>query len=293
MQKPSNSTDLAVFDRTALRIRRGKASASFNEYNFLKLIHAQNIAERISFFKRRFSTVVDYGSHNGELTDALRQIIPDAQIIALDNSPAFISSCRADLSIVGDEELPPLRANCADAVLSAASLHTLNDLPGALAQIKNILTPDGLFMASFCGGSTLNELRHCLMQAEIELGNGVSPRIFPFISAYQAAALLQRTGFALPVVDTQILDVAYADAFKLMRDLKGMGESNILMKREHAAKSIFPRANEIYQETYPYTEGGITATFEIITMTGWKPHHNQQTPLTPGSAEYSLKSSLT
>ena len=146
---------------------------------------------------------------------------------------------RADgLAVVADEESLPFDAPRFDLVLSNLSLHWVNDLPGMLLQARRALKPDGLFLACLLGGETLKDLREALMTAEAEEEGGVSPRVSPFVDVKDAGSLLQRSGFALPVVDADDIYIDYPDALKLMRDLSGMGESNLIAKR--STRSIIP-----------------------------------------------------
>src|SRR5690606_5128159 len=120
------------------------------------------------------------------------------------------------------------------------------------------------------GGETLHELRHALTQAEMELRGGLSPRVAPFADKQQMGGLMQRTGYALPVVDSEIITVTYKDFYKLLRDLRGMGENNMLNTRAKyfTPRALFTRAEEIYQELYSEPDGTLRATFEIIFLLG-------------------------
>jgi SAM-dependent methyltransferase len=196
--------------------------------------------------------------------------------------------------IYADEEFLPFADQSFDLVLSSLSLHTVNDLPGALLQIRNALKPDGLFLGAMLGGETLYELRQVLAEAEIVVRNGAAPRVFPFADKPQAGALLQRAGFNLPVIDSEIVTVTYENIFKLMRDLRMMGEGNAILKRDKTfpGKALFMEAARLYQEKFAESDGRIRATFEIIFMIGWAPHASQQKPLPRGSAQKSLAEHL-
>jgi SAM-dependent methyltransferase len=174
------------------------------------------------------------------------------------------------------------------------SLHLLNDIPGALIQIRRALKPDGLFLAAVLGGRTLHELREALSVAEEEIDGGVSPRVAPFADVRDYGGLLQRAGFALPVTDVDVVEVTYASALDLMRELKGMGASNVLTLRRRTPlkREILMRACEIYAQRFPVNGGRITATFEIIHLTGWAPDASQPKPLQPGSARKRLADAL-
>ncbi len=177
-------------------------------------------------------------------------------------------------------------------MVSTLALHWTNDLPGALIQVRRALKPDGLFVGAVFGGATLTELRQALMQADSELSGGAGPRISPFADVIDAAALLQRAGFALPVADVDRVQVGYAHPTELIRDLRAMGETNVLAERRPLSRRVLARACELYAERFARADGRVTATFEILTMTGWAPHESQQQPLRPGSAKMRLADAL-
>jgi SAM-dependent methyltransferase len=197
-------------------------------------------------------------------------------------------------AVCADEEFLPFATQSLDLVLSNLSLHWVNDLPGALSQIRMALKPDGLLLAALFGTETLKELRNVLIEAEAEVAGGVAPRVSPFTDVRDAGNLLTRAGFALPVVDAETVTVTYSDMFKLMADLRAMGETNAVIERRHVPtrSDVFLRAAALYAERFSDPRGRITATFQIITMTAWAPHASQQKPLRPGSATTRLADAL-
>lgn len=290
--KPPSSAapDYAVFDRARVAALRARALRGiFSEYGFLFDWAGRELSERLTFIKRHFPRTLIIGAR-GPLPMGHPQI-GGMVVMDLDSS---LRGSGAVPYVTGDEEFLPFTAGAFDLVSSCLSLHAVNDLPGALVQIRRCLKPDGLFAAALFGGETLHELRACLSEAEMELRGGVSPRVFPFADKPQAGALLQRAGFALPVVDSEILTVTYDSIFRLMADLRGMGEGNAILARDRTwpGKALFARAAQIYAERYAEPDGRIRASFEILFLSGWAPHDSQQKPLRPGSAERSLAEAL-
>jgi SAM-dependent methyltransferase len=193
-----------------------------------------------------------------------------------------------------DEERLPFAEASLDLVVSTLGLHWTNDVVGALIQIRRALKPDGLFLGAFLGGSTLTELRQALTEAEAELLGGAGSRVSPFADTPDAAGLLQRAGFALPVADVDRVNVTYEHPLKLMADLRQMGETNVLAERHprKLTRALLARACEIYQARFAGTDGRIAASFEIVTLTGWAPAESQPKPLRPGSAKMRLADAL-
>ena len=181
-----------------------------------------------------------------------------------------------------------------DLVVSLLALQTVNDLPGALIQIRRALKPDGLLMAALIGGETLTELRQSLTIAESEILGGASPRVAPFVDVRALGGLVQRAGLALPVVDLDRVVVRYSDLFALISDLRAMGAANALDARSRAPlrRDILVRAAETYAARFADPDGRLRATFDIVWLSGWAPDESQQKPLKPGSAKARLADAL-
>ncbi len=260
-----------MFDRPLTRQRRERAAAQWGEYNFLKREGAVRIGERLEEFLRGFPVALDLGCHHGEVAEEIKGKGGIETLFQCDLSHAMAKQARG-LRAVCDEEFLPFAPNSFDLVISDLSLHHVNDLPGALIQIRHALKPDGLFLGVLPGANSLAELRESITGAAVEHGFGLSPRLSPLIEVRDAGALLQRAGFAMPVADAETVTVEYDHAWKLMQDLRGMGESNVLLARD---KRFTPRSHlaaitHYYQTHFARPEGTVPATFEFVTMTGWK-----------------------
>jgi SAM-dependent methyltransferase len=285
-----------LFDRTLHRRRLERAATSFGAANFLKARAAVDIVERLEAIVRGFPLAVDLGARDGGFARALAASAAAGRVgtlIETDLSGRMLTG-RAGLFVQADEEALPFAPESLDLVVSSLALHWVNDLPGALIQIRRALKPDGLLIAAVLGGSSLTELRQSLLAAEAELSGGAGLRVSPFADTFDAAGLLQRAGFALPVADVDRLTVRYAHPLKLLADLKAMGETNVLVERarQPLSKAVLARACAIYAERFSDPDGRVRASFDIITMTGWAPHPDQQQPLKPGSAQMRLADAL-
>ncbi|MGO9627917.1 MAG: methyltransferase domain-containing protein [Xanthobacteraceae bacterium] len=281
-----------IFDRMLLRARRRRATAAGPETFLLDHV-ASDLAERLTAVLRRFDLVLDLGAPGDAVRGALAGLPSIGTVISADtvlpgraaNAPCFV---------VADEEKLPFGAAAFDLVVSALSLQFVNDLPGALVQIRRVLKPDGLFVGALAGGDTLTELRQAFAAAESEIEGGISPRVAPFADLRDLGALLQRAGFALPVTDVDRIIVRYDSAFALMRDLRRMGATNTLLDRRRTPlrRATLMRVAEIYAERFADADGRLRATFEIVWLLGWAPHPSQQQPLKPGSAQARLADAL-
>jgi SAM-dependent methyltransferase len=262
---------IALFDRVAWRAHRDRAARS-GAVDFLHAEVAERLLDRLDFLGPIFPTVLDLGARNGALGAKLMPRPGTGLVIAAEPSVALLTKATG-LRAAADPEFVPFRDASFDLVASVLALHWTADLPGALVQLRRTLKPGGLLLAAMFGGQTLVELRTALFEAELAEEGGVSPRVSPAIELSDAAGLLQRAGFAMPVADAETITVAYPDMLALMRDLRGMGETNALAQRRRGGlrRATLARAAAIYAERFAEPTGGIRATFEILFLTGRAP----------------------
>jgi SAM-dependent methyltransferase len=241
--------------------------------------------------RRDFHDAAVIGSGGGAYAHALAGIYP-ARIVQVETSPARAAA--AGIAHAAALDPLPLAPAAFDLVVSGLELHWANDPVGLLVQMRRALRPDGLMVAALLGGRTLHELRASLAEAEVETTGGLSPRIAPMGEVRDLGALLQRAGFAMPVADTERLTVSYETPVHLMRELRAMGETNVLTARRRVPlrRQTLARACEIYARNFPAGDGRVIATFEIVFLTGWAPAEGQPKPLRPGSARARLADAL-
>jgi NADH dehydrogenase [ubiquinone] 1 alpha subcomplex assembly factor 5 len=250
------------FDRAARRRARDRAAPGFSRHAFLKETLAAELAGRLQELGIRPGRALDLGAHDG----ALRRLLPAEELVAADAGFRF---ARAAAGVMCDEDRLPFADASFDAVVSAGSLHGVNDLPGALVQVRRLLRPGGVFLANFVGGASLAALRSRLVEAEEAVCGGVSPRLLPMVDAREAPSLLQRAGFAAPVVDVVALAVRYPSARAMLDDLRGTGECNILAARSRRPLSrTLAAALLAAAEAVPDSDGRYPVDLEIVTLTG-------------------------
>jgi SAM-dependent methyltransferase len=278
---------ITIFDRPAQRRHRARATGMGaagmgDDAGFLFREGAERLLDRLADIKRPFTRALDLDSRDPRVAEQLRGA----------GIETVVAGAAGPLTV--DLEALPFAPARFDLITSSLAFHWINDLPGTLLQLRHILKPDGLLLVNLFAGETLESLRIALLAAESEIENGASPRISPFADPRDLAGLLQRAGFALPVVDSDRVEVDYPDAWKLMRDLRAMGETNAtaLRHRHFTRRATLLRAAEIYRERFGDERGRIAAEFEIATLTAWAPHSKQQRPLRPGSATTRLADAL-
>jgi NADH dehydrogenase [ubiquinone] 1 alpha subcomplex assembly factor 5 len=287
----ASSSDMLVFDRAALRRHRDRMASRLPLHDFLHAEVAARLADRLADVQRDFRSVLLIGGSGFE--DVIFPRRPERLVVG-DIAPRRIAEGTRH-AVVFDEEALPFAPGSFDLVVSLLTLHWVNDLPGALIQINRALAPDGLFLGTLLGAGTLDELRVAWMKAELEVHGGASPRVSPFADVRSLGGLLQRAGFALPVVDGDAITATYGDPIRLMREIRGMGEANALLGRAKSftrRETLF-RMAELYRDEFADGDGRIPARFELVTLTGWAPDASQPKPLKPGSARMSLAEVLT
>ena len=288
---------LGPFDRELWFMRRNRAAKTLADADFLLAETTKRIVERLEDVKRSFPAAAVVGAWDGSMANALNSRFGIERLTQIDAATdmARLAETSAPFAktIVADEESLPLEAASLDLIVAPLTLHWTNDLPGALIQMRRALKPDGLLMAALFAGTTLQELRTHLTNAEVETTGGLSPRVAPMADLRDLGGLLQRAGLALPVADREVIPVSYRNPMRLLSDLRAMGESNIMRERHKAPlrRDTLARMLEHYVGT-ANADGNVTATFEIAFLHGWAPAPTQQQPLRPGSAQMRLAEAL-
>lgn len=287
------SDPITIFDRATVRRHRDRAAPLLDDSGFLFREVADRLADRLDDMVRDFPVALDLGARDGMLRPLLLGRRGIETLIHADLSTAMIDRASGP-RLVCDEEFLPIAPASLDLVVSNLSLHWVNDLPGTLIQLRHALKPDGLLLASMFGGETLKELRQSLTEAEVEVEGGLSPRVSPFTDVRDAGMLLQRAGFALPVIDADVITVSYDSPLKLMADLRAMGESNAVAERRKGftRRTTLLTAAQKYMETHAGPDGRAPATFQVIWIAAWAPSADQPKALKPGSAAHSLAEAL-
>jgi SAM-dependent methyltransferase len=275
-------SDMLVFDAHAVRLHRQRAAKHLHHVTTILDDVAERLLDRLDDTTHRFTQALDIGGR-GSIAPALRA--RGMHVTSLDPA-ASLAALSGGVPVAGDAEALPFAPGSFDLIVASCGLHWINDLPGALIQLRRALRPDGLFLASMPVLGTLDSLRGALTAAEAELTGGASPRISPFPDLRDCAALLQRAGFALPVADAEDIDILYADPLALLHDFRAAGETNAvrLRARRPPPRALFAAA----LAALPVTEGRIRARLRLAFLTGWAPSDSQPKPLRPGSGQVSL-----
>lgn len=277
----------AVFDRRLVRLRRDRAAATQHRVAPILEEAADRLLDRLDDTTRRFDRALEIGGR-GLIAPRLaaRGV---RHVVSADLSPALAARAGGS-AVAADEEWLPFAEGSFDLMVAFLCLHWVNDLPGALVQIRRAMAPDGLFLALLPGLPTLQELRSATMQAEAELRGGLSPRVSPFPELRDGAGLLQRAGFTMPVADAEDLALRYRDPFALFADLRAAGETNAVLARDGRIppRALFPLA----AAQMPGGDDGTPATLRLIALTGWSPGPGQPQPARPGSASARLADAL-
>ncbi len=271
-----------IFDRHLMRLRRERAAPHVGQVAAILEAAAEILLDRLDDTTRRFTRALDLGGRGVVAPRLAARGIPF--IVSMDLA-AGMAARAGGIAVAGDEEWLPFAPESFDLIVANLSLHGVNDLPGALVQLRRALRPDGLFLAALPGFGTLQGLREALAAAETETRGGVSPRVAPFADLRDLAGLLQRAGFALPVADQDRLPLEYRTPMGLIADLRAAGEGNAIRAadRRTPPRVLFPLA---------FARLDLAMELRLLVMTGWAPHESQQKPARPGSADTRLAKAL-
>lgn len=252
-------------------MRHKRSWQNWEEHCYLKQAATQLLADRLLDIPKKFNCAVDLGCHNGEMAQAMSKVgrMPK-QLLSCDSYAQRLHEL-PNPKCVCEDELLPLATGQFDLITNACNLHHVTDLPGALTQIRMALCSGGLFLGCMVGGDSLSTLRNCLQEAELEVMGGVSPRVAPMVDIRDLGGLLQRAGFALPVVDIEEIEFTHANLFDLMADLRNMGETNCLEARiKHPTRrTVFLRAAELYQTRAATQDNRVRTPIQLLLMHGW------------------------
>lgn len=225
---------------------------------------AARLLDRLDDVSRNFATALDFGGR-GSVAPAL--LARGMAVDSADISPRMAALAGGRAVVLPGEDFG-LGVARYDLVVASLSLHWINDLPGALIQLRRALAPGGLLLASMPVLGTLHSLREALLAAESELSGGVSPRVSPFPELRDCAGLLQRAGFALPVADVEEIEFSYASRLTLLHELRAAGETNAAQARHKhfAPRRLFPMALNALPAA---PDGRYCAMLRLAVLTGW------------------------
>ena len=269
-----------LFDAERYAVQRTRADMQAVQ-PIMQELYARAVDNMLDI-QRRFPTVAAIGIDDAWLQPALDEAGYETQLNVI--SPDWLSN-----------EILPLEPASCDAIVSVFGLHAVNDMVGAMIQIRRALKPDGMFLALMPGPATLQELRDSLAHIEAQQLGGIAPRIAPFLEIRDAGNLLNRAGFALPVTDSDMLTLTYSGLKPLHADLRAAGQGNMLAARDGKplSRRFYRDLEAHYRTHYAGEDGRLNASLEVVSLTAWTPHASQQQPAKRGSGEVSLKDFLT
>lgn len=245
MSQPAPPVIFAPKRRLAQRQRALRLQVRPGAARYLAEDMAEDVLERLGFLRHQPKTALVIGLDGG-LSDSLTA--EGCAVTQVDPAQGF------------DQELP-FSGGPFDLIASLGTLHAANDLPGALIHIRQALAPGGLAVASFIGAGSLPALREAMLAAD---GERPAPRLHPAVDVRAGGQLLQRAGWADPVVDSRPLDVRFSSLASLVADLRSQGLSNCLAR---SGPPLTKAQLSIVKEQFGSAR---IETFEILTLTGWK-----------------------
>lgn len=273
-----------IFNAQVRALRRDRAAAGFGGHDFLYADMAGQILERLGDVTRAFQRGLVIGCPDDRLGAALAA--QGCAVTWVDPGAVWAAQRRGDRA---QEDALPYAPDSFDLILCCGTLDAVNDLPGAFIAMNRLLEPDGLLLVSFIGAGSLPRLRDALLAAD---GERPAQRIHPQVDVRAIGDLLARAGFAMPVADSEILDVRYGSFFGLIADLRGMGAAQCLASAPPPlTRAGLARAAERFAQAAD-PDGRTSERFVILHGSGWRPSASQPRPARRGSATASLADAL-
>ncbi|CAF0721073.1 unnamed protein product [Brachionus calyciflorus] len=292
---PSN---LNIFDRETKKLQRNRTAydPNYKDYEYIKSEVGYRVADRVFDIKRNFNSIIDLGCQRGYVSKNLtKETVKKVYMLEmsdkmLEQAEIPEEGIEVEKRVFDEEDDLPFENESIDLIISSLNLHWVNNLPKIFKESIRVLKKDCAIIGAMFAGDTLFELRVSLQLAELERKGGITPRVSPFTTPQDIGGLLTSSGFTLLTMDFDEIQISYPSIFELMYDLKGMGESNSLLKRQHnLSPDLLIAAQSIYKEMYGNEDGSLPATYQILYFIAWKPHESQAKPAKRGSANVSFK----
>ena len=225
-----------MFNRLKLKFNRNKAVTEINNSLFIKQA-ADDIIDRLKVIDQNYFSILEISAKCGYLTKLLSNIYRDAEVSATDMSPSLLDSFEHSNKLCIDEEKLEFPENSFDLIIYSLGLHSINDVQRFLFNIKKTLKTNGIFIGNFVGGSSLQNLRKSLIELEMASGSKHFPHISPFIHFDHVPILLSQAGFSEVIVDYENIKLKFNNSLELIREIKNIGESNLLAREQNYAIS--------------------------------------------------------
>lgn len=251
----SPPTIFAPNRRKALRRRMAHLQQQPSAPRYVIEDMAEDTLDRLSFLRHEPKCALIVGDCTGIVSKALA-----AAGCAVESRDPVLGIAPLD------EESPYPFTEGFDFIATLGTLDTVNDLPGALVHLRRALADGGLMIASFMAAGSLPTLRAIMLEADADRP---SPRVHPQVDVRAGGQLLQRCGFADPVIDSHHLDVRFRSLETLVTDLRAQGLGNCLARPgAPLGKAALARAKSAFAARAE-ADGKVTERFEILTLSGW------------------------
>lgn len=263
-----HSSDPYELDQERLRRAFDRLAPDYEASAVLQARVREEMLERLELVRLAPNTVIDVGAATARAGSALAARYPQAQVLAVDFSPAMLAVARSRSPATGgfvcaDMHRLPLRPASAELVFCNLALHYSNDPDALLAELARVLAPGGLLSLSTFGPDTLGELRYAWAQVDR------ATHVHRFLDMHDIGDALLRLGWAEPVLDVERYTLTYPDLRALMRDVRGFGAGNATAGRARGVTSRdrFAAVEAAYEA---FREGGqLPASFEIVYAHAW------------------------
>jgi len=247
-----------------LRKKFAVAAASYDSAAVLAREVGRRMADRLDCVRLTPRRLADIGCATGDGVRELMRRYPDALPLAVDYALPMLRATRArggwwerlrqraPRCLNADVQALPLAAGSLDLVWSNLMLHWLPDPRPAFAEFHRVLAEGGLLHFATLGPDTLKALR------------ALGAPLPHFADMHDLGDMLAATGFADPVMDMEMLTLAYRTPRAFLADQRRLGVRDALL-------GPLPwRQWRQLLATWQREAGLLPARFEVVYGHAWK-----------------------
>jgi len=258
------------FDQQRVRQAFDKAVDSYDQAAVLQKEVCRRLLEKLDVVCLSPEWVLDAGTGTGEAVKPLQKKYKKAEVVLLDLSEAMLQKAvrqgalfRKPHQVCGNIESLPFAEQSFDLLFSNLAMQWCNDLGATLMEFKRVLKPGALLQFATFGPDTLKELRSSWQKVDSAV------HVNNFIDMHDIGDALLQSGFAEPVMESEIITVNYKEVDTLMQDLRDIG-ANVTANGHRQGLLTHNLLKKLYEAYEVHRQDGVLpASYEIIYGHAW------------------------
>ncbi len=263
-----------IIDINSLIHSKNKSSKNWNNHNFLFNRISNILGDKLPELGHQFDNILLLSSDGGEAVENIMKI-SFKNLIFLSPYKDLLKKknilSRDIFKVEGNFENIPCKDKKFDLIISNLCLHNINEKKNHLTKIFRLLNNNGLLICNFFGEKTMHELKTSLFVTDEKFFKGTYMRLPPSLKMVGISDLLSEVGFNELVSEKISFKIYYENIKKIFEDIKGIGESKILIDRKKSlmTKNYLDSLNLEYKKNFS-NKYGLRLTCDVISVSGWK-----------------------